>query len=306
MLNWLTDDGIYLPMINDVARNQFYEAMLKDVVKNKDCVDIGFGTGLLSMIAIKHGASHIYAYEKDKLRFDLGKRIINELNLNDKITLVNKKYNNEYLSSDRVVFSEILDENIWGEGLWQCLPKEPSNNFYPSFYFLEVLDIPLPKELFFNQSNWFSPGIELPIEFCDKLNEIILQNVTQEQYYEYTKGLEKLLAKTFQYLLLKDNIKKSNLGGYVVDTTDRSIKVNETRYTIDANTSKIEFSINIDPTTPHLLLPRVGVGANNHKLYLDSATNWGPAAGAKIVGKGISSVKVSQRVDNGITSIIEE
>jgi predicted RNA methylase len=45
-------DGVYLSMLNDVARNQFYDQVLTQV-RDHDCVEIGFGTGLLSMLALK-------------------------------------------------------------------------------------------------------------------------------------------------------------------------------------------------------------------------------------------------------------
>jgi predicted RNA methylase len=48
-------DGVYLSMLNDVARNHFYDQILTEV-RNQHCVEIGFGTGLLSMLALKHGA----------------------------------------------------------------------------------------------------------------------------------------------------------------------------------------------------------------------------------------------------------
>lgn len=64
-INWLSDDGVNLLMINDVPRNAFYSKILSKNVQGKKCCDVGFGTGMLSILALKHGATSIIAYEKD-------------------------------------------------------------------------------------------------------------------------------------------------------------------------------------------------------------------------------------------------
>lgn len=303
MLNWFADDGIYLPMINDHTRNRFYESIISESVNGKDCVDIGFGTGLLSMIALKHGARHIVAYEKDPQRYNLGKTIIDTLGLSSQITLINEMYDSKLSNSKYVTFSEILEQNIWGEGLWNCLPRMPTDTFLPTSYFLEIIDISLPKEFFFNQDLLFTPGIELPSSYCEALNTIISKSVVQSQYQEYISGLKGLLSKTCHYLLLKDNIKRTNLGGYIINTTDCSVSVNGKKTLINFDDVKIQFDLNLDQSVPHLLLPRVGIAANNHKLYLDMGTNWGPASGAKIVEPNINVVRITHQLDTGLISI---
>lgn len=306
MLNWFADDGIYLPMINDHSRNFFYESILSQVVKNRNCVEIGFGTGILSMIALKHGARHIFAYEKDSQRYDLGRRLIKELGFEHQITLVNEQYHSELFDPECITFSEILDQNIWGEGLWQCLPRVSTDNFLPTSYFLEIVDIPLPKEFFFNQGQWFSPGIDLPNSYCETLNKIISQDVTQNQYQEYIKSLKGSFSKAIHYLLVKDSIKKNILDGYVVNTKDCSITSNGFKNLINFDATNIQFDINLDPAVPHLLLPRVGIESNKHKLYLDVSTNWGPASGSKIIEIGITRAKVKHQLDDGLISIDED
>jgi predicted RNA methylase len=84
-------DGVYLSMLNDVARNQFYDQILTEVY-DQHCVEIGFGTGLLSMLALKHGARSIVAYESDPDRYRLGCEVIKLLGLQDRITLINQRY----------------------------------------------------------------------------------------------------------------------------------------------------------------------------------------------------------------------
>jgi predicted RNA methylase len=92
MIDWQNDDGVNLPMICDFMRNQFYEDIIANNVQGKTVLDVGFGTGLLSIIALKHGAKQVIAYERNKARYELGLDIIERCNLQDKIKLLNKKF----------------------------------------------------------------------------------------------------------------------------------------------------------------------------------------------------------------------
>ena len=109
-------NGVYLPMINDVARNQFYDSILHEV-QDQDCIEIGFGTGFLSMLALKHGARSIVAYESDPERYQLGCEVIKILKLQDRITLLNQRYTHDCNHNATVIFTETVDDNIWGEGI---------------------------------------------------------------------------------------------------------------------------------------------------------------------------------------------
>lgn len=55
----------HISMLNDHERNSFYEDEIKDHVKGKVVLDIGAGAGFLTLTALKHGARHVYAIERD-------------------------------------------------------------------------------------------------------------------------------------------------------------------------------------------------------------------------------------------------
>mgnify|MGYP000270922000 CR=1 FL=1 len=75
-IDWHNHDGVNLGMINDFMRNQFYDRILSRYVANQRCTDIGFGTGLLTMLALKHGAEHVQAFEKSASLFLKSKYVI--------------------------------------------------------------------------------------------------------------------------------------------------------------------------------------------------------------------------------------
>jgi predicted RNA methylase len=59
-----------------------------EVFKEKIVLDLGSGTGILSMFAVKAGAKHVYAVEKANV-WKFSKKIIEENNMQDRITVFN-------------------------------------------------------------------------------------------------------------------------------------------------------------------------------------------------------------------------
>lgn len=116
MIDWFNDNGVFLPMINDVARNRFYKQAIDLYCPNKRVIDVGCGTGLLSILAAKAGAKHVLAVEIDKERAKLAKDLVSKLNLQDKITVINDDFHNVNHAADIAVSETIggyyFDENI--------------------------------------------------------------------------------------------------------------------------------------------------------------------------------------------------
>ena len=177
--NWQRDQGIQLNMINSVTpigRNQFYDQMLQKYVKNQMCVEIGFGTGILSMLAIKHGAKHVTAWEQDENRYLLGRYIIRKLGLQQQITLFHGAFNNsDFPNLDAVVFHEIIGPNVWNEGLRTALPLK-AKTILPAKIKVEFDVVQISKQdytqAFFPQRR-FCPEVECLPGFETLLQELI-------------------------------------------------------------------------------------------------------------------------------------
>lgn len=58
----------HLPWLNDAGRNSFYKKVIKETCKDKICVDIGAGTGILTDYALESGAKKVYCVEIRKSR----------------------------------------------------------------------------------------------------------------------------------------------------------------------------------------------------------------------------------------------
>ena len=84
---------IHEQMLRDKIRTGTYQDAIKnnpDIFKDKIVLDIGSGTGILSIFAAKAGAKHVYGIEFADIA-DYANEIIKKNNLNDKITIIKNK-----------------------------------------------------------------------------------------------------------------------------------------------------------------------------------------------------------------------
>ena len=74
-------------MVTDAPRNEFYRKCIHKYCPGKVVIDVGCGTGLLSMMAARAGAAHVFAIEASPLA-SIAKRIIDENGLGDVVTVL--------------------------------------------------------------------------------------------------------------------------------------------------------------------------------------------------------------------------
>jgi len=61
--DFFKDNGVFLPMLNDASRNQFYKKALDIAAPGRVVCDIGAGTGFLSILALQAGADIVFRYD---------------------------------------------------------------------------------------------------------------------------------------------------------------------------------------------------------------------------------------------------
>jgi protein arginine N-methyltransferase 7 len=94
----------HFPMMNDTVRNDAYEKALKTALQEGGAVlDIGSGSGLLSMMAARHGATKVTTCEEVSMVAEKAKVIIARNGFADQIKVINK------LSTDLVVEVDLMD-----------------------------------------------------------------------------------------------------------------------------------------------------------------------------------------------------
>jgi len=80
-------------MLEDRPRTRTYRESLEDnkeLLRDKIVIDVGAGTGILSIFAARAGARHVYAIEFSETA-RMAEQIIAENGLSDRITVLQKR-----------------------------------------------------------------------------------------------------------------------------------------------------------------------------------------------------------------------
>ncbi|CAN6195666.1 unnamed protein product [Urochloa humidicola] len=85
--------GIHEEMLKDIVRTKTYQNVITQssfLIKDKIVLDVGAGTGILSLFCAKAGAKHVYAIECSQMA-DMAKEIVNKNGYSNVITVIKGK-----------------------------------------------------------------------------------------------------------------------------------------------------------------------------------------------------------------------
>ncbi len=85
---WSMTEGVFNCLIDKERSIAFKKAILKTVQKNDVVVDMGTGSGILAMFAVKAGAKKVYAVEIDKNNIDTLRQTFEKNGLSEKISVI--------------------------------------------------------------------------------------------------------------------------------------------------------------------------------------------------------------------------
>lgn len=120
----------FADMLHDTERNQKYSLALREAIeimkkrgKKANVLDIGTGTGLLAMLAARHGADSVVTVESFSPISQIARKIIAENGFGDKIKIVNKHSmklkvgkGEDLEEKANILVAELLDTELIGEG----------------------------------------------------------------------------------------------------------------------------------------------------------------------------------------------
>ncbi|KAA8493522.1 Protein arginine N-methyltransferase 1 [Porphyridium purpureum] len=116
--------GIHEEMLKDEVRTRTYmEAIVSNahLFKNKVVLDVGCGTGILSMFAVRAGAKEVYAVEMSSIA-DYARKIFKENNMDSSITLFQGKMEEVQLPSKvDIIISEWMGYFLFYESMMDSL-----------------------------------------------------------------------------------------------------------------------------------------------------------------------------------------
>ncbi|NWQ76371.1 ANM9 methyltransferase, partial [Columbina picui] len=125
--NWLVERWHFI-MLNDAKRNLTYLKAIENAVRSgcKSVLDIGTGTGILSMFAKRAGAPYVYACELSKTMYELARDVVSANNMEREIKLLHLKSLDIEIPKhipERVslVVTETVDAGLFGEGIVESL-----------------------------------------------------------------------------------------------------------------------------------------------------------------------------------------
>ncbi|KAG2249580.1 hypothetical protein Bca4012_022799 [Brassica carinata] len=124
--------GIHEEMLKDVVRTKTYQNVIyqnKFLIKDKVVLDVGAGTGILSLFCAKAGAAHVYAVECSQMA-DMAKEIVKANGFSDVITVLKGKIEEIELPTPKVdviisewmgyflLFENMLDSVLYARNKW--------------------------------------------------------------------------------------------------------------------------------------------------------------------------------------------
>jgi tetratricopeptide (TPR) repeat protein len=110
----------HLKMLADHERNNAFERAIQNAVKTDSVVlDIGTGSGILSMMAAKHGAKQVVTCEVSSHIAEVAERIIEKNGFKDKVKVLNLKSTQltktDLTEKPNLIIAEIFDAGLIGE-----------------------------------------------------------------------------------------------------------------------------------------------------------------------------------------------
>jgi SAM-dependent methyltransferase len=117
----------HFAMLNDGERSASYELALATFLRpNMHVLDIGCGSGLLGMLAAKHGASRVTSCEVVPEIAEVARRIVGSNGFADRVVVVPKPSTSLSVAADLprradLLVTEIIDCGLVGEGIMPTL-----------------------------------------------------------------------------------------------------------------------------------------------------------------------------------------
>lgn len=216
-------------MLNDRRRNAAYqEAIVKAVHAGCDNVlDIGTGTGILSMLAVRAGATSVYACEMSKTMFEVATDIVTANGMSTNIHMIHKNSKDLTIPEDipnrvSLVVTEIFDAGLIGEQTlstihhaWKHLLQNCETDVKPRLLpsGATVFVCAVESESIRKQNRFLYPGLpHLDLSDVDIVCQTGMSAETEEEFEPYTSERLSHLRSGYKFLTAPVEFQRINFN----------------------------------------------------------------------------------------------
>jgi predicted RNA methylase len=125
-------------MLVNQERSQFYSDLIRDNCRDKVVFEIGTGSGLLAVLAVKHGAARVICCEENPMLAMAARQLFKRLKLEDRIELIAKN-SKDIVTADLppvdIILHELFGSDPFSEEMLPTL-ADARRFLKPDGYFL--------------------------------------------------------------------------------------------------------------------------------------------------------------------------
>lgn len=203
-------------MLVHQERNRFYNELIKDHCKDKVVFEIGTGSGLLSVLALRHGAKKVICCEENPLLSMAAENLFRRMGVSDRIQFIKKNSNDiktEEIEPVDVVLHELFASDPFGEYFIPTLKDarrfmKPDAIFLPDkiqILYQAIPKNPLPHRLYFDDIELIEMG-----QIISQVHPALRQRQPADQRPECFAlpevSVRELIEKTYSYTETNDKL----------------------------------------------------------------------------------------------------
>jgi hypothetical protein len=209
-----------------------------------------------------------------------------------------------------VVFTETVNGNLWWEGLYNSIPRQPGKKFLPGQYFLEIHAQPIPDSFahglmeLSEDSYRFAPGIELDKKFTAAVNLVISKKYNlpaqPRKHTELSQGIVTFVRQqptVWGWIPFQRAVTQGHcVAQYRLDVENLCIDNQPIDFAQHKKELRVDTLIWQNETV--LIVPRVGMQHGQNKIYLDTG-HWGPTEDPVILHRPKGELVISHDLHDG-------
>lgn len=109
--------GTFVNMVRNSGIKKYFDNELLKFAKDKTIIDLGAGSGILSLLAIKHGAKKVFVVENNPVMCQALKVSFAKFGITEKVVILNKDFIQddleEYFLQSDICVSEVINDSIF-------------------------------------------------------------------------------------------------------------------------------------------------------------------------------------------------